>query len=205
MIKIGLTGNIGVGKAEVARILEDLGAFVIFADEVNRQVYEPGEAGHSAVTAEFGRKILTTEGRIDRKALAAIVFGDESARRRLESIVWPVMADAVESQMANAEKAGAPAAAIEAAVLFEAGWERLVDKVWAIVAPEPAVVERVGERDGLSEEQIRARLKAQLPAEEKARRADRIIVNDGSLKELRVKVKRAWDEVAGKGNEPEKR
>ena len=199
MIKIGLTGNIGSGKAEAARALEALGATVIFADEVSRQVYEPGEAGFDAVRREFGDRVIGPDGRIDRKALAAIVFSSESERKRLEQTVWPVMAEAVERQMVDAEANGAPAVALEAAVLFEAGWERLVDEVWAIVAPDEAVVERVGKRDGLSEEQVRARLRAQLPAEEKARRADRVITNDGSLEQLREYVKRAWADVAGKG------
>jgi dephospho-CoA kinase len=199
MIKIGLTGNIGVGKAEAARALEALGATVIFADAVSRQVYEPGQAGFDAVVREFGEKVVGPDGRIDRKALAAIVFSSEEQRKRLESAVWPVMAEAVERQMADAEAKGAPAVALEAAVLFEAGWERLVDEVWTVVAPDRAVIERVGRRDGLSEDQVKARLKAQLPAEEKARRADRVIVNDGSLDGLREQVRRAWEEVAGQG------
>lgn len=200
MIKIGLTGNIGVGKAEAARALAALGATVIFADEVSRQLYEPGEEGAKAIAREFGEKVLTPDGGIDRKALAAIVFSSDEERRRLERAVWPVMAEAVSRQMEAAETAGAPAVALEAAVLFEAGWERLVDEVWAVTAPDRTVMERVGKRDGLSEEQVRARQKAQLPAEEKIRRADRVIVNDGSLENLRQQVRRAWEKATGTGN-----
>ncbi|MDA0233287.1 MAG: dephospho-CoA kinase, partial [Chloroflexi bacterium] len=164
MFKIGLTGVIGSGKAEVASILASLGAAVIYADQISRQIYEPGDAGHQAVVDTFGEDVLDEDERIDRAALAAIVFGDEAQRRRLENAVWPVMAAVVEKRLAAAEAEGAPAAVIEAAVLFEAGWDRLVDEVWAVTADEAASVLRVRRRDGASEDQVRARMAAQLSA-----------------------------------------
>ena len=199
MIKIGLTGVIGSGKAEVANILASLGAVVIFADEISRRIYEPGDAGHQAVVDTFGETVLDEDERIDRPALAAIVFGDELQRRRLEAAVWPVMAAVVKKEMTEAEAKDAPAAVIEAAVLFEAGWDRLVDEVWTVTTGEETSVQRVGRRDGLSEAQVRARMAAQLSADEKERRADRVIANDGSLEELREIVERVWNEMTGEG------
>ncbi|MDA1297784.1 MAG: dephospho-CoA kinase [Chloroflexi bacterium] len=199
MFKIGLTGVIGSGKAEVASILASLGAAVIYADQISRQIYEPGDAGHQAVVDTFGEDVLDEDERIDRAALAAIVFGDEAQRRRLENAVWPVMAAVVEKRLAAAEAEGAPAAVIEAAVLFEAGWDRLVDEVWAVTADEAASVLRVRRRDGASEDQVRARMAAQLSAGEKAARANRVIVNDGSLEDLRECVEQVWNEVTGEG------
>jgi dephospho-CoA kinase len=197
MIKIGLTGVIGSGKAEVAKILASLGATVIYADMVSREVYEPGDAGHQAVVDAFGEDVLDEDERIDRAALAAIVFRDESQRRRLEMAVWPVMADVVEERMKAAEAEDAPAAVLEAAVLFEAGWEALVDEVWAVTTPESMSIDRVRRRDGLTVDQVRARMVAQLSAEEKASRADRVIVNDGTLDDLRAAVERIWTEITG--------
>jgi dephospho-CoA kinase len=197
MIKIGLTGVIGSGKAEVAKILASLGATVIYADMVSREIYEPGDAGHQAVVDAFGEDVLDEDERIDRAALAAIVFRDESQRRRLEMAVWPVMADVVEKLMKAAEAEDAPAAVLEAAVLFEAGWEALVDEVWAVTTPESMSIDRVRRRDGLTVDQVRARMVAQLSAEEKASRADRVIVNDGTLDDLRAAVERIWTEITG--------
>lgn len=197
MIKIGLTGVIGSGKAEVARILASLGATVIYADQISREIYEPGDPGHQAVVDALGEEILDEDERIDRAALAAIVFSDESQRRKLEKAVWPVMATVVEERMMTAEADEAPAAVLEAAVLFEAGWEGLVDEVWAVTTPESTSIDRVRRRDGLTVEQVRARMAAQLSAEEKSRRADRVIVNDGTLDDLRVVVERIWTDKTG--------
>jgi dephospho-CoA kinase len=197
MIKIGLTGVIGSGKAEVARILASLGATVIYADLVSREIYEPGDPGHQAVVDAFGEDVLDGDERIDRAALASIVFRDESQRRRLEQAVWPVMADVVKKRMKAAEAEPVAAAVLEAAVLFEAGWEDLVDEVWTVTTPEAMSIDRVRRRDGLTVEQVRARVAAQLSAEEKASRADRVIVNDGTLDDLRVAVERIWTEMTG--------
>jgi dephospho-CoA kinase len=176
-------------------MLASFGAVAIFADEVSRAVYEPGKAGHRAIVKAFGREVLDRDGRVDRKSLAARVFASDAERRKLEAAVWPVMAEAMRQKLAQAEADGAPAAVIEAAVLFEAGWDRLVDEVWTVTAPEGALIERVGARDGLTAEQVRARMKAQLPASEKEKRADRVIVNDGTLAHLRRQVEKAWREA----------
>ncbi len=199
MIKIGVTGVIGSGKAEVVKIMASLGASVVFADQVSRRIYEPGDPGHQAVVDTFGEDVLDEDERIDRAALAAIVFGDDSERRRLEQAVWPVMAKVVEDEFDAAEAEEALAAVLEAAVLFEAGWERLVDEVWAVTTSEDVSIERVRRRDGLSDEQVRARMSAQLSAEEKAAKADRVIANDGTLEELEETVRRLWREVVEEG------
>lgn len=195
MIRIGITGVIGSGKAEVAKIMASLGAVVVFADQVSRQIYEPGDPGHQAVVDTFGEDVLDDDERINRAALAAIVFGDEAQRKRLEQAVWPVMAKVVETSFAAAEAEDAPAAVVEAAVLFEAGWEKLVDEVWAVTTSERLSIDRVRRRDGLDEDQVKARMAAQLTAEEKAARADRVITNDGTLEELELNVQKLWQEV----------
>ena len=193
MIKIGITGVIGSGKAEVARIMASFGATVVYADEISRHIYEPGDPGHQAVVETFGESVLDDEERIDRAALAAIVFSDESERRRLEQTVWPVMADVVRTEMARAEEMDAPAFGLEAAVLFEAGWEDLVDEVWAVVSEEDVSIGRVRRRDGVTEEQVRARMQAQLSSDEKAARADLVVTNNGTLDDLTEQVKAIWD------------
>ena len=193
MIKIGITGVIGSGKAEVARIMASFGATVVYADEISRHIYEPGDPGHQAVVETFGESVLDDEERIDRAALAAIVFSDESERHRLEQAVWPVMADVVRTEMTRAEEMDAPAFGLEAAVLFEAGWEDLVDEVWAVVSEEDVSIGRVRRRDGVTEEQVRARMRAQLSSDEKAARADLVVTNNGTLDDLTEQVKAIWD------------
>ena len=110
------------------------------------------------------------------------------------------MADVVEAEFAAAETEDAPGAALEAAVLFEAGWERLVDQVWVVTTPHDKSIERIGRRDGLDPDQVRARMAAQMSAEEKSARADRVIANDGTLEDLEAVVIDIWNEVVGAGS-----
>jgi dephospho-CoA kinase len=200
MIKIGLTGPIGAGKGEAAKVLASLGICVVYADQVSRDLYEPGREGYAAVVETFGNSVLGEDGRIDRRILGEKVFASEAERRRLEAAVWPLMAREVERRFAEAEATGATGAALEAAVLFEAGWDVLVDEVWAVTAPEELLIARVKAREPLESGQIKARLKAQLTGEEKARRADRVVPNDGDLAALREQVQRAWSEATGQEN-----
>ena len=200
MIKIGLTGGPGAGKTEVAQILAGLGAAVIYADGVNRELYEPDKPGYVAVVATFGDDVLRDDKRIDRGRLAERVFTDDVERRKLEKAVWPVMSAEFIRRFEAMEQNQVPVAVLEAAVLFEAGWESLVDEVWTVITPETVSVRRLVDGEGLEEGSVRARMAAQLPNEEKARRSRRIIRNDGDLAALRAEVESAWDEVAGNGD-----
>jgi dephospho-CoA kinase len=201
MRTIGLTGGIGSGKSAVSDILRDLGAFVIDADVVAHEVYRPGSDGWREVVEAFGSEIAAPSGEIDRGKLAAIVFGDAAQLERLNRIVHPRTRDLVAARLGQAEKSGETAAVVEAAILFEAGWEDMFDEVWVVAAPPEIAVRRVAESRGTDAESVRSRMRAQMSNEDRLSRADAAIDNSRSLDDLRARVTEAWDRFAA-GVEP---
>ena len=189
---IGLTGNIATGKSEVARMLAELGAQVIDADRVAHQVMLPGGPAYDQVIAAFGPGILDAGGRIDRRVLGDLVFRDAEALHRLEAAVHPATITAVGRRIAEATAA---IVVIEAIKLIESGMHRAYDRLWVVTAPRSLQIRRLVTARGLTEEEAVLRVDAQPPQEEKARLADRVLVNDGSLDQLREKVQRAWAEI----------
>ena len=179
---IGLTGGIASGKSTAARYLGELGAFVIDADKLGHQVYEPGTPGHRAVVAAFGDDILAEDGTINRRALGGKVFGKPDELKRLTDIAWPEIRRMGEAQIATAkaEDAARPVI-VEAAVLFEAGWDSMGDEVWVVIAEPAKAVARAVERDGFDESEVKKRLDAQLSNEERSARANVVIENNTSL------------------------
>lgn len=190
---IGLTGGIGSGKSTVSQLLSELGASVLDADKVGHQCYQPGTEAWKDVVDAFGEEIVAPDGSIDRKKLGAIVFGDPEALIRLNQIMHPRMYDMMADQIEEYRLGGVEVVVLEAAILFEAGWTPLVDEIWITVASEPTVVQRVRERTGLPEEQIRSRIRSQLSNEERKGKADLVISNDGGLDELQEKVEELWE------------
>jgi dephospho-CoA kinase len=195
---IGLTGGIGTGKTTVAKILEDLGAFVIHADSVGHDVYAPGTPGWQAVTDEFGRHIVADDGRIDRKKLGSIVFADPTALQKLNAIVHPLIRSEVQRRIAT-RRAAAPNQPIvlEAAILIEAKWHDVVDEVWIVVAPADDVIGRIAAERQLSDADVRARIASQLSDAERRTVADVIIDNTGSRAALRAQVEKEWRRLVG--------
>ena len=182
---IGLTGGIASGKSTAARYLAELGAFVIDADKLGHQVYEPGTPGHRAVVAAFGDDILAEDGTINRRALGGKVFGKPDELKLLTDIAWPEIRRMGEAQIAaaKAEDAARPVI-VEAAVLFEAGWDSMGDEVWVVIAEPAKAVARAVERDGFDESEVKKRLDAQLSNEERSARANVVIENNTSLEAL---------------------
>ncbi len=201
MRTIGLTGGIGSGKSAVSDILRDLGAFVIDADVVAHEVYRPGSDGWREVVEAFGSEIAAPSGDIDRGKLAAIVFGDAAQLERLNRIVHPRTRDLVAARLGQAEKSGETAAVVEAAILFEAGWEDMFDEVWVVTAPSEIAVRRVAESRGTDAESVRSRMRAQMSNKDRLSRADAAIDNSRSLDDLKARVTKAWDRFAA-GVEP---
>lgn len=194
MFVIGITGGIGTGKSEVTRLLRRWGAQVLDADKVGHEVYRPGTEGWRRVVEAFGPQVLDAEGRIDRRRLGSLVFRDPSALARLNAIVHPLMYRRMEECLRQMREEGVRVAVLEAAILLEAGWRPLVDEVWVVTAPEEAAVERAVRRTGLDPDSIRARIRAQMPQEERVRRADVVIDNSGDLERLQAQVRALWEE-----------
>jgi len=192
---IGLTGNIATGKSLVAQMLAELGARVIDADQVAHTVTLPGGAAYGAVVEAFGSDILSETdagSTIDRAKLGAIVFRDPAALRRLEQAVHPATVAAVNRLIAAAAER---VVVVEAIKLIEAGMHRRYEALWVVTAPREVQIARLMAIRGLSEAEAALRVDAQPPQAEKAALADLVIVNDGSVADLRLKVEAAWAEV----------
>ena len=194
MFTIGLTGGIGSGKSTVAGVLNDLGAKLVDADRVGWEVYRTGTGGYRSVVDEFGEEVVGPDGESDRKRLGSIVFGDPARMEALTGIVWPLIAGAVADRIGEEAARGTLILVVEAAVLFEAGWENLFDEIWVVTAREETAVERLISRDGVTAESVLARVAAQIPDEERVRRADAVIDNGGDLTGLRRSVESVWRE-----------
>jgi len=195
MVVIGVTGNIGSGKSTVCQILARQGAMVIDADKLAHEAYKPHSPSWQELIDAFGRDIVKPDEDIDRQKLGQIVFSDHNALAQLNQIVHPGTYRLAQERIADCRRRGAEVIALEATLLIEAGWRGLVNNVWLVVAPEAVIVERVKGEQELSQAQILARLKSQMPAEEKAKYADAIIYNDGSLNQLEARVAELWQEV----------
>jgi dephospho-CoA kinase len=193
MIVIGLTGGIGTGKSEVARILQGLGAVLVNADQVGHEAYQPHSEIWQEVVKAFGEEILQSNGEIDRKKLGSIVFSHPQHLARLNQIMHPRMAAIVARRIERLREEGALVVVVEAALLFEAGWDSLVDEVWAVDSTVEVVISRLQARNGLSEEEIRKRINSQMPAKERLVRSDVVINNSRDVANLERAVQSLWN------------
>ncbi len=189
---IGLTGNIAVGKSQVLGQLESMGAGVIDADRVAREVLEPGGAALAAVVAEFGEALLDGQGRLDRAALGRVVFSDATALARLEALTHPVIRRRIDALVVAAPQR---VLVIEAIKLLEGDLAEAVDAVWVVDAAPETQLERLTGQRGMSPADARQRLRAQNPQADKLARADLVIRNDGSLAALQERVRAAWESL----------
>lgn len=189
---VGLTGGIGAGKSAVAQRLAELGAVVIDADRLAREVVAPGTDGLAEIVATFGPSVLDVEGGLDRAALGRLVFADEPARRRLEAIIHP----RVRRRTAELVAAAPPDAVIvnDIPLLVESGLAAGFDLVVVVEADPEVRVERLVRYRGMSEREARARIAAQATDEQRRAVADVVIRNDGSLVDLVGKVDEVWRE-----------
>ena len=189
---IGLTGGIGTGKSEAARHMVALGAKLIDADVVGHEAYRPHAQAWSRVVEAFGEGILAPDNEIDRRVLGAIVFSDPEQLAKLNGIMHPLMAGMVQERIDAHREDGAEAVVVEAALLFEAGWNSLVREVWVTDAPVDVVVERLEQRNGMSEEEARRRISSQMSREERLERADFVIDNSEDVESMRRAIDELW-------------
>jgi dephospho-CoA kinase len=194
---IGLTGGIASGKSTVGRMLKDGGVAVIDADVLARDAVAVGSVGLAAVVARFGAGIVGADGALDRKALGAVVFADDAARKDLNAIVHPEVARLAAERLGVLREAGVDVAVYEVPLLFENGLDAMMDATILVAAPEATQLQRVMARDGLSQADAQARIASQMPLSEKRRRAQYVIENDGDLATLADKLARLWPQVAG--------
>jgi len=186
---VGLTGGIATGKSTVSAMLEALGGVVVDADQLAREVVEPGRPAYREIVEAFGPRVLQLDRSIDRKALGAIVFTDVAARRRLEAITHPRIREGLAARLAELEASGFEGIVIfDAPVMIESGNHRTVDRLVVVVADEAAQLERQRRRDGTSDEDAIRRVRSQMPLAEKAKLADHVIDNSGDLTATQARV-----------------
>jgi dephospho-CoA kinase len=213
MLQVGLTGGLGSGKSTVAGIFEELGAAVISADQLGRQLMQPGEPVYAAIVETFGQAVVRGDGSLDRKALAELAFQHNQADK-LNHIVHPAVIAAEEEWMRGVFAADAQRVAIvESALIFEAekwgtapGWVQRFDKLILVVVPDEVKIARFvsrmvandgpdSRREALTQD-ARARMAAQIPDQEKAGRCEYVIDNSGSIEETRKRVEEIYRELA---------
>jgi dephospho-CoA kinase len=200
MLLVGLTGGIGSGKSTVARMLQDRGAVVLDADGFARAAVVAGSPGLRSIVARFGRDILTAEGELDRPKLASIVFADPKALADLEAIVHPevrrMIADGIQENL-DADRV----VVLVNPLLIEMGTHRDCDVVVVVsVSPDTQIARSVAR--GMMVDDVRARIAAQLPLEERARTADVLIDNEGSLADLEREIDVLWRQLEARAAAP---
>ncbi|KAM6312152.1 bifunctional coenzyme A synthase [Podargus strigoides] len=190
---IGLTGGTGSGKTSIAKLLGQLGAFLIDADKLGHAVYVPGAPAYERVVAAFGAEILSEDGTINRKVLGAKVFGSQERLKSLTDIVWPEIAQMVKERVREADAQGKAVCVLDAAVLLEAGWQDMVHEVWTAIIPEEEAVKRIMARDGLSEEAARSRLRSQMTNSQRVEQSQVVLCTLWEPDVTRKQVEKAWD------------
>jgi dephospho-CoA kinase len=184
----------------VAKTLSELGAVVIDADKVGHEAFRPHTEAWRKVVAAFGKDILGQNEEIDRSKLAQLVFNDPKALQRLNRTMHPLMHRIVEKRIKALRRQGIEVVVLEATLLIEAKWTDLVDQVWVTITPADTVTNRLVSQKGFTEEQARARIKAQTPIAQRARNADVVIRNDADIDTLRKKVEGLWQKLQSTKN-----
>ena len=195
---ICLTGGLASGKSTAVRYLADKGAKVIDADVLGHRAYDPGTDAFKAVADAFGNDVVGEDGQIDRKVLGGKVFGQPDQLKRLTDIVWPEIRRLAEIQISE-YRAEDPdcVIALEAAVLFEAGWDDIGDEIWVTVVDREIAIKRSMQRDGAPRDAVERRLDAQLSNEDRIARAGVVLSNDGTEPELLALLDAAWASSTG--------
>ncbi len=196
MLRVGLTGGLASGKSFVGRALANLGCLLIQADELGRQVQEPGGEAYDGIVREFGREILTADGSIDRRKLAGIVFHDPERLKRLNALVHPPVHERrrkIEEDFARSHPDGV--AVTEAAILIETGSYRDYDRLIVATCRPDQQVERAMARDHLTREEVLDRMRRQMPLEEKVRYADYVIDTSGPKEDTLAQTRAVYESL----------
>ena len=193
---VGLTGGIATGKSTVSQMFAHLGAKVVDADLLAREVVMPGQAALAEIVAEFGADVLKADGTLDRKRLGAIVFNDPARRRRLEQITHPAIYVRQQRVLSVYDEEAFEGIVLwDAAVLIESGGHTRMDKLVVVLTDPATELARLMARDGMGEEEARARIATQMPVADKAKLADYVIDNSGSRQDTERRVREVYAQL----------
>jgi len=193
---IGLTGGIASGKSTVSNILREMGAYVIDADEISREIIKKGSEAWKEIIDYYGNDILLPDGEIDRKKLGNIVFADKEKLDKLNAITHPRIIQRIKEIIdAEKEKGKERAVILDAAILIEMGLQNMVDEVWVVSIDKDKQIKRLIERDKLSYEDAMNRIRMQMPLSEKVKYADYVIDNSKDIGYIRKQISKLWERV----------
>ena len=181
MLVLGLTGGIACGKSTISLTLRKLGAVIVDGDVLSRELTAEGGAALPAIKKAFGDGVFHPDGTLDRRALGALVFADDRVRAALDGIMQPMLREMILRSIEDAQKSGVSACVLDMPLLYEKDLHGLCDRVWCAYIPRDLQLKRLMERDGFTLEEAEARLRSQLPAKEKAARADVVIDTSGPI------------------------
>ena len=193
MFIIGLTGGISCGKSAVADELKKYGAITFDVDEETKKLLQPGEEFFNDYVKHFGEQVIYENGGIDKKIVREIIFHDEDERQWINSVTHPILLNRTRQFLVDCQERGENLVVLEVPLLFEAGWENLVDEVWAVYLPRELQLQRLVRRDKITPEQAIARISSQMPVKEICRRADVVIKNQTSFADLQKQILKAMN------------
>ncbi len=190
---IGITGTFGSGKSIAARFFADNGAYIIYHDKINHSILAKGERGYNALVREYGKSILSDAGEIDKKKVAKLAFSSNESLKRLEAVLHPIIIE-IEQELVMKYKREHKYEFIvfDTPLLFEAGRDKVCDVTVTITSDDDILYERIYKKFGLSKDEAKTRISFQMSQKEKADRADHIIRNNGTIDELKDKIKRLF-------------
>jgi len=198
---LGLTGGIGSGKSMVAQMFAQLGAVVVDADQLAREIVEPGQPALQEIAATFGPDVLLPDGRLDRPKLAGIIFADPAERAKLDAITHPRIRARMDEEI-EARRSGPGVLLVDIPLLYENDRINTVEKVIVVWVDPPTQLRRLSQRGGLSAEAARQRINAQMPLDAKRARADHVIDNSGGLEDTRRQVEAIYRRYAPAATSP---
>lgn len=193
MKKIALTGVIGAGKSTVIQTLQEAGIIVLDADQINHELMEPGNTIYDDIIHAFGNEILDEEHRINHKKLSDLIFMDKEKKEQLEAISHPRIRDEIMKRLHEHESE--VMVAVEVPLLFEVKWESYFDEIWVIACDEERLLKRLIQYRGFQREDALKRLHQQMDQDEKIKRADVVLYNNGSIEDLKRQVRKRMEEI----------
>ncbi len=197
MLVLGLTGGIACGKSTISLTLRALGAVIIDGDVLSRELTAKDGAALPAIRQAFGDGVFHPDGTLNRRALGALVFSDDEARDQLDGIMQPMLRELILQGITSARNAGAAVCVLDMPLLYEKNLDSLCDRIWCAYIPRETQLERLMARDGFTREEAEARLRSQLPADEKAARADVVIDTSGLIQYTKESVISLYAKEAG--------